>query len=318
MQFIVLMFVFAFTLFYFIIEKIGYFSDSPLSNLEILYSVPMLSASIIFLIVASISFFKNLKRSGIKEWIKILSVLLIVSGLWLSYLTRFSGEIVLTEGQTFYSGHRDYIPETLYRGRFASVPEIALKLDELAPTVSKDKNDLKGLRGKFSLITTDSDRQRKVVITNGLPTILDNTFFRIKDMGYSPRYVLKSKDGKFLDSSFIFMKLFPPGSEDNFRLLSPLTYYVRYYPEGNDDNHEPLIGLRIVRNKDIVYNGTLTMTEDADFENSRISFEEIRRWTILSLCHDPGALLFIPGLILAFLYTIIEIIRRNKSSHEQI
>jgi hypothetical protein len=250
-------------------------------------------------------------------WLPVIAVLLLISGVWLSYLTRFSGEVVLTEGQTFYSGHREYIPETLYRGRFASVPDIGLKLDELVPTVSKDQMNLKGLRGKFSIIATGSDKQREVVITNGLPTILDSTFFRIKNMGYSPRYELKSKEGKFLDSSFMFMKLFPPGSEDNFRLLSPLTYYVRYYPNGKEDIEEPLIALRIVRNKDIVFNGNIKVSEDAVFESSRISFEAVRMWTILSISHDPGVLLYIPGLILAFLYTIVKVISRKKSSHEQ-
>lgn len=307
----------SFSLTYYLIERNGLFSNATIPVTSVIYSIPFLSASLLFLIVTLLTNFKDIKNLKISEWGYVTTIILLIAGLWLSYLTRFSGDVVLTEGQTFYSGHRDYVPETLYRGRFASVPDIGLKLDELVSTVSKDQKDLKGLTGKFSLITTERDKQREVVITNGLPTVFDSTFFRIKDMGYSPRYVLKSRNGKFLDSSFIFMKLFPPGSEDNFRLLSPLTYYVRYYPDGNDDNNEPLIGLRIVRNKDVVYNGTLKMTEDANFENSRIAFEEVRRWTILTICHDPGALLYLPGLLLAFLYTTVKIIKRKKGPHEQ-
>ena len=307
----------SFNVTYYLIERNGFFSGATIPVSNVIYSIPFLSASLLFLIFTLLTTFRNIKNVKMSEWGYVTTVILLISGLWLSYLTHFRGEAVLTEGQIFYSGHGDYLPGTIDQGRFANMPDIGLKLEELVPTLSKDQKHLKGLKGKFSLLSTESDKQREAVITNGLPAFLDSTFYRIKDMGYSPRYVLESKEGKFLDSSFIFMKLFPPGSEDNFRLLSPLTYYVRYYPNGNDEKNEPLIGLRIVRNKDIVYNGTVTMTEYADFENSRISFEEVRRWTILTIYHDPGALLSIPVLILAFVYTIVKIITGKKSSYEQ-
>ena len=303
---------------YFIIEIIGLTGAPQSSVREVFYSVPFLICSVLLLIAALVSSIGSIRKHRVTGWLALISTTCIVSGLWVSFLTGFRGEVILTEGQTYYSGHDSYMPETLYIGKFASVPDVGLKLDELVPTVSKDQMNLKGLRGKFSLITTGSGKQpEEVVITNGLPTFLESTFFRIKDMGYSPRYELKSKEGKFLDSSFMFMKLFPPGSEDNFRLLSPLTYYVRYYPNGKEDIEEPLIALRIVRNKDIVFNGNIKVSEDAVFENSRISFEAVRIWTILSISHDPGVLLYIPGLILAFLYTIVKVISRKKSSHEQ-
>ena len=312
MQFLLMTCVVAFAFCYFTIEKIGFFSDSPLSNLEIIYSVPMLSASIVLLIVAIISFLKNLKKSGIREWVKILSVLLIVSGFWLSYLTRFSGEVVLTEGQTFYSGHNDYIPETVYRGRFSTIPDIALKLDKVIPSFSSDGQKITSLKASFELTGKESKEPEEFIITDGLPSFIDGSLFRIRKLGYSPRYALKSKEGKVLDSSFMYMKLFPPGSEDNFRLLSPLTYYIRYYPSGHDGSTEPLIGLRIVRNKDIVFDDKIKLVEEAVFENSRISFEEVRNWSILSIIYDRGVMLYIPGFILAVLYAAAILIYKGK------
>jgi len=312
MQFLLMTCVVAFAFCYFTIEKIGFFSDSPLSNLEIIYSVPMLSASIVLLIVAIISFLKNLKKSGIREWVKILSVLLIVSGFWLSYLTRFSGEVVLTEGQTFYSGHNDYIPETVYRGRFSTIPDIALKLDKVIPSFSSDGHKITSLKASFELTGKESKEPEEFIITDGLPSFIDGSLFRIRKLGYSPRYALKSKEGKVLDSSFMYMKLFPPGSEDNFRLLSPLTYYIRYYPSGHDGSTEPLIGLRIVRNKDIVFDDKIKLVEEAVFENSRISFEEVRNWSILSIIYDRGVMLYIPGFILAVLYAAAILIYKGE------
>jgi hypothetical protein len=314
MQFLLMTCVVAFAFCYFTIEKIGFFSNSPLLSLEIIYSVPMLSASIILFIVAIISLLKNHKKSGSREWIKFLSVLLIVSGFWLSYLTRFSGEVVLTEGQTFYSGHNDYIPETVYRGRFSTIPDIALKLDKVIPSFSSDGQKLTSLKASFEVAGKESKDADEFIITDGLPRLIDGSLLRIKKLGYSPRYALKSKEGKVLDSSFMYMKLFPPGSEDNFRLLSPLTYYVRYYPYGHDGGTEPLIGLRIVRNKDIVFDDKIKLVEDAVFENSRISFDEVRHWSILTITHDRGVMLYIPGFILAVLYAALLIYKGKKVS----
>jgi len=312
MQFLLMTCAVAFAFCFFTIEKIGFFSNSPLSNLEIIYSVPMLSASIILLIAAIISFLKNLRKSGIREWMKFLSVLLIMSGFWLSYLTRFSGEVVLTEGQTFYSGHNDYIPETVYRGRFSTIPDIALKLDKVIPSFSSDGQKLTSLKASFELPGKENKGAEEFIITDGLPRLIDGSLLRIRKLGYSPRYALKSNEGKILDSSFMYMKLFPPGSEDNFRLLSPLTYYVRYYPSGHDGGKEPLIGLRIVRNKDIVFDENIKLVEDAVFENSRISFDEVRHWSILSITHDRGVMLYIPGFFLAVFYAAV-LIYKGKS-----
>ena len=293
--------VLCFGLSYYLIERIGLFSSGPVPVLDVLYSKPFLSASLLFLIVTFVTTFRNRGNVKMSGWIYVTAVILLIAGLWLSYLTRFSGEAVVTEGQTFYSGHRDYAPETLYRGRFASVPDIALKLDELVPALNKNNDHIKRLKGTFSLITTKSNDQREVVITSGLPSFLDGAFFRIRDMGYSPRYVLKSDKGRILDSSFVFMKLFPPGSEDNIRLLSPLTYYIRYYPAGTENLDEPHLVLRIVRNKDIVFNDRVRLSEDAVFEKNRISFDEIRKWTRLSITRDWGVVPALCGIILGLI-----------------
>jgi hypothetical protein len=304
--------VLCFGLSYYLIERIGLFSSAPVTVLDVLYSIPFLSASLLFLIATLVTTIKTGRNMKISGWIYVTAVMLLIAGLWLSYFTRFSGEAVVTEGQTFYSGHRDYVPETMYRGLFAQVPDIGLKLDELIPEISRDQKDLKGLKGTFSLFSANSDGKRDVVISSGLPSFLDGAFFRIRDMGYSPRYVLKSDKGRILDSSFVFMKLFPPGSEDNFRLLSPLTYYIRYYPDGTENLDESHLALRIVRNKDIVFNDTVRLSEDAVFEKNRISFDEVRTWTRLSIKRDWGEVVALAGLLLGLLNITMGFIAGRK------
>ena len=167
-----LLLILCFGLSYYLIERIGLFSSAPVPVLDVLYSKPFLVASLLFLLITFVATFRNRSTMKISGWIYVTAVMLLIAGLWMSYFTRFSGEAVVTEGQTFYSGHRDYVPETIYRGLFAQVPDIGLKLDELIPAISMDQKDLKGLKGTFSLFSANSEEKRDVVISGGLPVSL--------------------------------------------------------------------------------------------------------------------------------------------------
>jgi hypothetical protein len=297
---------------YFIVERAGLFSDLPKSCLHILYSRPILVASFVMLCCIFRQVILQRKTLRFYHWAGAVSVLLVVSGLWLGSFTRFSAEVILTEGQDFYSGHGNYVPGSLYRGRYAALPELALKMEEIIPSFSSSGMNIEHLEGRVKLFLKENRGTSELVFTDGMPRMVHGTMLKLKGFGYSPRYELKSKTGDVLDTSFVYMRLFPPGSEGFFRLLSPLTYYLRYYPEGKDSIKEPLLRLRIVRNKDVVLNRDVKISEDVDFENSRISFEEVRMWTKLSVKRDWGEMVMISGLAFGLLYAAMYLTGRRK------
>jgi hypothetical protein len=301
---------------YFSVEKTGLFSGNPRLCIEILYSFPMLVDSLIILVLLSVSAIMRRKSLFPRDWLGLAALLIVVSGLWLGHFTRFSAEVILTEGQSFYSGHGKYLPEPFYMGRFAAPPDFGLTIKEINPSFSDDGRAVSGLEGRALFHPKEKGSPVEYTLSSGLPKLIEGAMFRIKKFGYSPRYELKAKRGKVLDSSFVFMELFPPGNEGSFRLLSPLTYYVRYFPEGNNDIKEPLIRLRIVRNKDIVLNRDVRLSEDAAFENSIISFEEVRMWTRLSVTRDSGEVMALAGLCLGFVYLIticIKFVKKQRT-----
>jgi uncharacterized membrane protein YhaH (DUF805 family) len=240
-----IIFIVTFGVVYFITERAGLFSASPPTNLEVLYSRPMLVSSVVLLVITIILAIKKFRALGVKGWVLVLSVLLMVGGLWMSYLTRFSVEVILTEGQTFITGRDEYIRGSLFRGRFAKLPVFQIRLEELSSEFSEDNRSISGLRGKFVYFGKDNRNPEDFVITDRLPKLFDNIFFKIRDFGYSPRYALKTTEGRMIDSSFIYMNLFPEGSEDFFRLFSPLTYYIRYYSHHDKPGKEPSLKVRI-------------------------------------------------------------------------
>lgn len=297
-----LIFAAVFGITYVTVERAGLFSDMPQADLQIFYSVPILAVSFIITSIVSAAAVMKRKSLHVADWFGMAAVLLIAAGLWIGYFTRFSAEVVLTEGQDFYSGHAVYVPETVYRGRFSTPPDFGLRIEKLSPSFSADGQRIERIQGDVKFFTKENTEPLNYVFTDGLPKVIRGTMFTLNDFGYSPRYELKTREGKNLDSSFIYMRLFPPGNEDSFRLLSPLTYYLRYYPEGRMHSGEPLFRFRVVRNKDVVLNRDIKMSENVDFENSRISFEEVRMWTKLSVKHDYGEFLLFAGLITGLIY----------------
>jgi hypothetical protein len=294
-------FVLAFGAGYFTVERIGIFSEYPLSISEVFYSAPMLSASVLLFVITILSALRNFRKLRMNGWVSVVSIMLMVSGLWFSYLTRFSLEVVLTEGQAFSLTRDEYIPAFQYKGRFARTPVLGIKLEKLSPEFSEDGSSVKSLSGKFLYREEGDNDEQGIEITDGIPKLIGSVFLKIGDFGYSPRYILMSEKGVTIDSSFVFMRLFPEGSEDYFRLLSPMTYYVRYYPSRDNSQSEPFLKVRIVRNKDIVINRDVLLGEEISYENAKISFEEVKMWTRLSIKRDWGEALSFIGMIIAFI-----------------
>lgn len=287
---------------YFALERYGLFGDMPGKPFHVLYSLPVIIDALLIFVLVSVSSLIKRNSLHLKEWTGFAALFFVVSGLWAGHFTRFNGEVILTEGQTFYSGHGNYLPETIYRGRFSVPPDFTMKLEKINPLFSGDGKEVKGLNANAIFFQKDSEIKTEHIIGDGLPGLIDGAIFNVKDFGYSPRYLLKTKNGRVLDSSFVYMKLFPPGSEGFFRLLSPITYHVRYFPDGKGDIIGPAFRLRIVRNKDIVQNRDVKLSEEVEFENSRISFEEVRMWTRLSVKRDWGEVMALGGVLLGIVY----------------
>ncbi|MBI1922311.1 MAG: hypothetical protein HYS23_14645 [Geobacter sp.] len=226
-----------------------------------------------------------------------LSAVAIVSGLWISYFTRFSVELVLTEKQSFSSMGQEYPRDSLYIGKFAGYPSINLALTRLNPEFSGGESNLKGLVGDVSVFPPGQGKPQKVAVSSGLPSIYEGFQLRLTDFGYSPRYSLKANDGSIIDSAWVSMKLYPHGTEDAFRLIIPHTFFLRYSPHATGEKRKPFC-LRIARNKDLVYNGTVDLNEDVSFDNGKISIDEVRMWTKLSIKRDWGEVLAFLGFML--------------------
>jgi hypothetical protein len=293
------------------IEWLGVFSAQPTYLRGILSFWLVLVSSLAVLVLLFVSVVVNRSRMVRAHWLGVFSVVLMVAGIWIMRLTDFGINVVLTEGQVYETQeHRSL--GLLYAGMISPVPKFRLKLDKV--TLDADQHeavDRMRAVGKLRLLLPGGTSPSEITLTQGMPKIHNRIFLKVKSYGYSLRYAIK-KTGKILDSDFISMRLYPPGNEDYFRLLSPHTFYVRYYPGHQEDGVERPLKVKIARNKDILFNEYTDLGDVIRFEDAEISFEEMRKWVEVSIRRNWGELIALAGLGLGCISAAMLILRRIK------
>lgn len=129
-----------------------------------------------------------------------------------------------------------------------------------------------------------------------------NYIFFIKK-GFSPRFLLKDKNGRELDTAFVMLL----GKEDHFKSPAlPHRFYVKKEKEG--------LGLRIMRGKLTLKRGIIKIGEEMEFEGLRITFAEITEWYQIRIINYPGNGFIILGSIILIIAAIALRIKR-KADH---
>jgi hypothetical protein len=282
---------------YVLFQKSGLFGTRSATFTEIFFSPPFLVAATAlgFCFVT----FSAASRGtlGRKGWLVPLAAILVVLGLWTSFLTRIDLELVVTEDQSVVITADNARTFGGYAGRFARFPDLYIKLLTLTPEYSADREKVRKLAAEYVLLTQDGKPPQSMKRASyAFPVFKDGFLVSFKEHGYSPRYVLKGAKGEHLDSAFVYLKIDAPGTEDYFRLMSPHTYYLRYYPAGAGGSKEPGFNLRVSRNKDLVLDREVKLNEEVLFDGENISFPEVKQWTKFRIVRDYGQMIGFFGL----------------------
>ncbi len=295
----------------------GIFSITSPPFSAVLYSMPINVCSMVVLLAMTFDLlFRPAQpgRSAMAGWIALVAIILLCAGLWIGGLMSYSMRTVITEGQTVSLPDEAALALGGYTGKYARMPRIAVMLEELLPQFNAMGNGLDGLEAKMQVVM-DGGVADNISVKKGGTLNPFGVHISIDDFGYSPRYEMHDGRGGMIDSSFVFLKLFPPGQEDYFRLLAPLTYYLRYYPQGDgtDDSDEPILKVRIARNRDIAFNKKVALGQLFSYENARMIFPEIRQWTVLEVSSNPGSPFIWGGAILSLTALAFALFSRRRA-----
>lgn len=311
---------------YIIIEKIGIFRLEPASHRQIFHSIPIKALSILFVINAltGLIFFSVDKklRHKLGFIFFFLSIFLFVTGLWVSVYTRFEGRSFVTEGGSFTAFISEYIPQTLHMPKKNRLPKVGLTILKLIPEPSEDMRKMEKVTADILYSSSTTKMIHNGKLSSSWPFISDWTFMRITDFGYSVKYSSQDLNEIEQEKRYLNMKLFPSGAEEHFEaMFLGYVFYVRCYPDyvknnGNPGSlsaypRNPVFNLRIVRNKDIVFNGLLKPTEKVRFDNQVISLSDVKMWVEISFVRDPGLPVIAVGLVLMMTGVVLMFMRRR-------
>lgn len=274
----------------------------------VFYSLPLFASSFVLLLTLMVDMFIRRSRIGWAGLTLLVSVALLSVGYWMDALMSYSLRAVITEGQSVSVREmHTSAPAGGYVGKYAEPPEAVITLLRLRPELAEGGNSLRAMEGDF-LVAGPHGRDREVRVELGEQYTGEGYGLGIEGFGYSPRYELRNAEGKWLDSSFVYLRLFPPGSEDSFRLLSPLTYYLRYFPDGDSGAY---FKVRVARNKSLVFNGDVPLGGSFRYENASMILPEVRHWTTLVVMASPGRPLMTTGA-LGTLVALLYLAFRNR------
>ncbi|HEY6872959.1 MAG TPA: hypothetical protein VI298_09565 [Geobacteraceae bacterium] len=290
------LFLFVFCAAYTLIEKSGLVGVKSATFTETFFSWPFLAgATALGVCVITTCVMEGRSREKSSRFLLVAAILMVL-GLWISYLTRIDLDLVLTEGQSVVVTRDNVRSLGGYAGKWARFPDLYIKLLALKPQLSADRKALEKLGADYILLTKQDQAPRRVKRNSGLfPDVAQGFRVTFGDFGYSLLYDLKGPGGEHLDSAFVYLNVGFPGKEDYFRLMSPHTYYVRYTPGGA--GQEGALNLRVTRNKDLVLNREVKLNEQVTFDGENISFVDVKQWTKFRIVRDYGQLLCLAGLL---------------------
>jgi len=232
---------------------------------------------------------------------------LVAAGFLLSIATRQASTAWVAVGETF-TGRADQFlsraaPRALAFGA-PTPPGLRFDVTALRPTFWRDQLLFTGLEADLDLPSGKATTRINRPLWIG-----PGTFLRLSGFGYAPRYELRDRAGRVLDSAFAKLNLFPPGTSDYFRLANlPYRFQVEILPDLAYQDGEPVtrslnlrhpgIDVRVSRGKLELARAVLTPGEPLTFEGLELRFPEVRTWAELSIVRDPGVPVLFAGYLL--------------------
>lgn len=240
-------------------------------------------------------------------------LLCLIGGLLITY-TRFSGNMVLTEGQAFEGNIQQFHRINREPKILKKLPALALYLEKVQPFY---ENDVPTELAVTLQVKYQNDLQREVLKVNE-PIKRGQLSIIAEDIGVSPLFVIRGPSGKELDGAYVSLNVLK-GQEDYFQFEGDkrFKFYVRFFPDYVVENgiektqsielKNPAIHLTIEKKGKKIYKGTIKQGEYAKLgPYTTISFDDIRYWVEFLVVREYGKI----PLVVGFLFASIGLITR--------
>lgn len=242
-------------------------------------------------------------------------LLCLAGGLLITY-TRFSGEVVLTEGQEFNNDIKQFKRIIKDPKIFKELPPLALLIDKVEP---RYQNDIPTELQVYLKISYKDDPRNEVIKVNQ-PVHRGPVSIIAQSVGVSPLFIVKGPDGRELDASYVSLNVLR-GAEDAFRFDTDPTvkFNVKFYPDyivedgvektRSIELKNPAMHLSVEREGEIINEGTIKQGEYIKLGvYTKIGFQDIRYWVDFMIVREYGKIPLMTGFLLAAVGLIMRLV----------
>jgi len=248
-----------------------------------------------------------------------LSFLLCLAGSLMITYTRFSGKLVLTEGQTFQNDISQFQSIGREPKIMKGLPSLGLEVDKVHAVYEK------GVPSDLvieTLVAYGNETRRESLKVNE-PINRGPVSIIAKDIGVSPLFVRKAPDGTETDGAWVSLNVLH-GEVDSFKFKpdDDYTFLVRFYPDyyvedGVEKTHSievknPAMRLVAMKDSEKIYEGTIKVGEGADVGPFTVSFEDLRYWAQFQIVREYGKTPLVAGFVLACVGLIMRLVFYQK------
>ena len=245
-------------------------------------------------------------------------ILCLIGGLMITY-TRFSGNLPLTEGQSFQGDIQQFRvinrdPKILKR-----FPRLELNVEKVQPVYDREvPTEL-----VVSLQVQYKDDIQKKVLRINEPLHRGPMSVIVQRIGVSPLFVIRGPSGRQLDAAYVSLNVLA-GAEDSFQFETDKRYgfAVRFYPDFIRDKgaaatksiemKNPAMLLTASKDRKVVYQGIIKLGEFADLGVFSIGFQDVRYWVEFQIVREYGKIPLIAGFIFAGIGLIMRLVFYQK------
>lgn len=248
------------------------------------------------------------------------ALFLIAAGAITSYFFRFSGEAILTEGNTFFGEEKEYQRYFSRTGFQKTAPALSFKLYKITPEYWKDELYFIKLEALVKY-PAETLAHNSLVYLNDGPTI-NGARLRLTGFGFFPEVIIEEK-GRLVVKRLAALMVFPPGNRDVIK-IKDYEIYVKILSDPKEINGryqnlsmnltEPVFRVGVVWFNQEIYNGVLKKGEPLRFGDMSISFTGVKYWVTVGIVKDPGEVMVFAGFIIGILGLILRLFLKKAET----
>lgn len=245
-----------------------------------------------------------------------LSFLVLLAGGLLIFYTRFSGNIVLTEGQSFDGDVKQFRQISRQPKIMHALPSLLFSLEKVTMAYEG------GLPSDLSValrIRYEGEEKNEVIGINR-PVKMGSLTMLATSVGVSPLFILRNAgDRKEIDGAWVSLNVLK-GQEDSFSFENnPETvFHARFFPDyvledGKEKTRSPEIlnpafHITVKKNKISIAEATIRPGQAMVFEPYMLEFADLRHWAEFQVVREIGPAPLIAGFVLAITGLVLRLI----------